>query len=413
VSRERRRVEEVAPPQLGRVDAELGGGQVEHALQVGGGLRAARAPERAHRRGVGERHRAVESDLRDVVDALAHHEGGAERERAAEARVGARVADDPRPQAGDPPFPGEAQLVVGDLAAPVGHRDEVLRAGLDPAHRPPERARHADRHRVLGQHAGLAAEAAADVRGDHADALGVEAEDLRRLAAEAVRHLGGDPDGQLVVAALVAARQHRDRVALQGEHRHPLVDHPGADDDLGVGQRVLGVLGCAALACGEVVAALELRGGPVVERGLHVGDGGQRVVVHLHQLDGVDRGGLRLPDDHGHGLAHEADAVGGQRRARQLRVEHEQAVVSGQVEVGGRVDGDDARRRGGRGGVDPGDPAVGQRGADEGEVQQAGQREVADVGARPGDQVAVLHAADGGTQDRSRHVSSLRLSGTK
>src|SRR6185312_12741056 len=41
--RERGRVEEVAPPQLGRVDGELDGGQVEHALQVGGGLRAARA----------------------------------------------------------------------------------------------------------------------------------------------------------------------------------------------------------------------------------------------------------------------------------------------------------------------------------------------------------------------------------
>ena len=263
--RERRRVEEVAPPQLGRVDGELDGGQVEHALQVGGGLRAARAAERAHRRGVGERDRAVEGDLRDVVDALAHDVGGAERERAAEARVGARVADDPRPQAGDPPFPGEAQLVVGDLAAPVGHRDEVLRAGLDPADRPPQRAGHADRHGVLGQHPGLTAEAAADVRGDHAHALGVEAEDLRRLVAEAVRHLGGDPDRQLVVAAVVAAREHRDRVALQRHHRHPLVDHPSADDDLGVGQHGLGVLGCAALARGEVVAAVELRGGPFVE----------------------------------------------------------------------------------------------------------------------------------------------------
>ncbi len=68
-------IEEVAAPQLGRVQADLVGCHVEHPLDQLGGLGPARAPVGADRRRVGHRGRALKAHLRDVVDADRHHLG--------------------------------------------------------------------------------------------------------------------------------------------------------------------------------------------------------------------------------------------------------------------------------------------------------------------------------------------------
>ncbi|MCO5546661.1 hypothetical protein L7F22_000095 [Adiantum nelumboides] len=397
--------EQVAPAQLDRVDAQLGGRDVDQPLQVGGGLRASRAAEGAHRGGVGQCGDGVVAQVRDVVDAGRHEVGGAQRERAAEAGVGPGVPDHPHAQAGHPAVAGQPQLVVGDLAAAVRHRDEVLGPGLDPGQRPAQRPGGGDGHGgVLGEHPGLGAEPAADVRGDHPDLVGLQPGQSGELGAEAVRHLGGDVHGEREVGG---GGVRDDRVALHRDGRDALVHHPRADDDLGAVERVAG----PPLAGGQVAALVgELQRGVVGERGLDVGDRGQRVVVDLDELGGVDGGGAALGDDQRHRLADEPHPVGRQRRARQRGVEDHQAVVGGQVEVGRGVHGEDAGRGRGLGGVDAGEQRVRHRRADERHVGQARRcvgtvDQVADEGARTGDQVGVLDAADGGSQDRARHVA--------
>ena len=73
------------------------------------------------------------------------------------------------------------------------------RPGLRPGHRPAQAAGRRDQHDVLGRHTGLAAERAADVRGDDADPLLVEAEGARERRPCDVRHLGGHVHGEVVV----------------------------------------------------------------------------------------------------------------------------------------------------------------------------------------------------------------------
>ncbi len=67
---------QVQPPQLDGVHAELVRRDVHHPLEELGRLGAARTPERAHRRRVGDDRRGVVADHRDAVDALGHHAGG-------------------------------------------------------------------------------------------------------------------------------------------------------------------------------------------------------------------------------------------------------------------------------------------------------------------------------------------------
>ena len=163
-------------------------------------------------------------------------------ERTAEAGVRARVGDDLATHPDDRAVALAAELHVLHLPAPVRHRDQVLGAGLDPLHRPLQPQRGRDRDGVLGREPGLAAERAADVRRDDAHLLGVEVEHRRDAIGEAVRHLGGDVDGEVVPGAVVA-RDHRDRAALHRHHRDALVLDAGPHHDVGTGQRIGGRTG--------------------------------------------------------------------------------------------------------------------------------------------------------------------------
>ena len=238
--REALRVEQVAPADLDGVQAQLRRGQVHHPLEVRRGLGPPGAAEGAHRCGVGQHRRRVVGDRRDVVGALRHHEGGAQGQGTAETRVGAGVAQHAGPQAGDAAVAPQAQLVPGHLAAPVRHRHEVLRAGVDPPRRSAQGAGDPDRDGVLGEHTGLAAERRRRRAGRSTRTCSsVRSNSRGGLAAEAVRHLGGDPDRRdRRIAAVVAGRAHRDGVALHRHHRDPLVDQARPDDDVRAVQRV-------------------------------------------------------------------------------------------------------------------------------------------------------------------------------
>jgi hypothetical protein len=139
----------------------------------------------------------------------------------------------------------------------------------------------------------------------------------------------------------------------------------------------------------------------LVQRGLDVGDHRQRLVLDEHLLAGVHRGVAVLGQHDGHRISHVLDRAAGQgpvlgvvdlhpvRRPghRQGRGEVGQVVAREDrhhvvaLERRGRVDGHDARMR--------------LRGADEGGVEHADDRQVVDVGGLARDQPRVLLAAQG------------------
>ena len=130
--------DEVAAPDLDRVDTELVGRDVDEALEHRGRLGPPGPAERPDRRRVGQRGDARVAELRDVVDAGGHDVGRRVGEGAAETRIRATVADDPAAQPGEPAVVGQPELDILDLAAAL-HREHRLRPGLGGLHRAAER----------------------------------------------------------------------------------------------------------------------------------------------------------------------------------------------------------------------------------------------------------------------------------
>ena len=236
----------------------------------------------------------------------------------------------------------------------------------------------------LDGHVLLAAEAAADVRGDQPHLVVGELEDPGDVA-EVLDHLGRGAD-----------RDHPVGVA-PGDARLGLevgvVDELGLvlalDHRVGARQRRLD-LALLELPVGEQVAALVELGGVGVERVLGVVDHRQRLVVDLDQVDGGERRVLGLGGDERDRLAVVADDLVGEHvRACLQRPDLER--LPGDVDpdgvagnVGRRVDGDDAVEALGGRGVDAGEPGVRVVGALEPRVQHPRQREVGGVDRAPG-----------------------------
>ena len=113
------------------------------------------------------------------------------------------------------------------VVAREARRHQVLRAVLHPLDRPARRQRAHHGAQIARIDRDLVAEAAADVRRDHADLVLRQAGDQREQRAVRVRRLGRAPDGQLardlVVVGDRAARLERRRVRAR-EH-HLLLDH--------------------------------------------------------------------------------------------------------------------------------------------------------------------------------------------
>ena len=318
------------------IDAELEGGVVDEPLEERGGLGPAGTAIRAHRRGVGDGDRHLELDGGKLVRAVRHalRAGGQER---ADAGIGAGVADQPYPQTGERAVGLAAELGVLHLAAAVRQRPHVFAARRHPHDRTVERARRLGDDDVFGMHAGLAAEAAADLRGDDVQLLRPPAECTGQLTPQHVRHLGGRPHGD----ATVVGRRRRAAVGLHRHDRHPRVDVAPADDDVGHRLEIDSTLvGDEHRLVRAVVGEDQL--GALAEGGLGVGAGRQGVDVGPDGRGGVLAVGQRRGEHDGDRLADEAHAVDGERRTGEVVVHLGEAVMRGDVEVGRRPHGDHA-----------------------------------------------------------------------
>ena len=296
----------------------------------------------------------------------------------------------------DPALCVETHLDPLQLAPAVGHGDQVLGSVLDPPERPAQLAGGRDDRRVLVSHPGLRSEPAADMGGHDAQVAVAETQAVAGHLHKTVGHLGGNVQGHLPGAGLLAGYGNYG-VALHRHDGDPLVFQPGPDDRRRALEGVLAV--GAALTVDHVgTELLELRRRPVCDCFLHVGHGRKRLVVHHHELSGVHCRGVGLAHHDGHGFADEPDLARGQRRTSAGLVQDHEAVERGHVEVGGREHRDHSRR-GGRGRrVYSLDPGVGYGRADERHPGQVVQLDVADEGAAPGEEFGVLDPTNAGTK---------------
>ena len=105
-------------------------------------------------------------------------------------------------------------LDIPILIALLGGAHEMLAAVLDPFHGAAKHHRGGRDHRLLGIEDRLGAEAAADIRRDVADGLGVAIELICEHPACDMRRLGTGPDGQDIGRGIVVGGDGA------GLHRH-------------------------------------------------------------------------------------------------------------------------------------------------------------------------------------------------
>ncbi len=279
-----------------------------------------------------------------------------------------------------------------DLVAPVMGDLHVLRARLDPLHGPSGGLGAERQNRFLAVDLELAAEPAADLRGDDPDALLVLAHHEREEQLQEVRDLGGGPHRQR--AGLVVS-DHAAR--LDRRARRAVVDEAALHDDVGLGDAGLDVAAAQRPLVDLVGAEVGVDEVAALERGLRVGDDGQRVVLDQDVLGGVDHRVAVVADHDGDRIADVLDDLLGQRpvlRHGDVDAGRDPGHREPRLEL--EVAGDQHREHAGPGlgglGVDRDDPGVGLGRAHERRVQQARQDDVVDVGGAAGDQARVLLA---------------------
>ena len=215
--------DEVAPPDLDRVDADDASGAFDQLLDQEGCLGPSGAAIGRHRRGVGQ-HRFGDGEHRgNIVDAgreldrvERHDDAGLENMRA---HLVQRV--DAQPE--DLALVVERQFAGHDLVAAVGVADERFRARRYPFHRPAaDPARRPYDERILRIAAVLHAEAAADIGRDHAQ---LRFGDFQHIAgdmlARAVRILRGRIKRIALAVGMVLAES---RARLDGVGADAAVD---------------------------------------------------------------------------------------------------------------------------------------------------------------------------------------------
>ena len=206
------------------------------------------------------------------------------------------------------PSPVEAELGVLHLAAAV-HREHRLAAGLGPLHRAAElRGPRSTTAAWSERGAGLAAEGAADVGRDDAHVVLLQPGGLGEQVARHVRVLG---ETQAVSASAVGST----RIALPSigavAMRWFTIRTPGDVRRRRRARRRRRSLAARTSRCwcrAPRTAGGRRRPSAV----LHVGDGGQVVVVDVDQLGGVHRLGPGLGDDERDRVADVAHLVDGQ-----------------------------------------------------------------------------------------------------
>jgi hypothetical protein len=379
---------------------------VDRTLEQRRGLGPTCAAVRTRRRGVGGGHRDVELDGGEPVGAVAHAPGAGRQVRT-HAGVGTGVAHQSHAQAGEPAVAGAAELDVLDLRAAVRQGEHVLAARGHPGDGSAESVGQRGHHLLLGVHARLAAETAADVGRDDAQLVGLQSERAAQQPVQHVWHLGAAVDDQPAVVGHVRRRA----VRLHRGDGHALVDVAAAHDHIGVvedaGQHRVGG------GHRHVVAVfVEDHRRVGAERVLGTHHRVERFVVDDHRVGSVLglHGGLGHHGDDR--LADEAHLVGGQRWTGEVVVHLGHAVHRLQRQVGRRVHADHTRHADRLAGVDVDDAGVRHLGAHEHHVQRtfersSRRRQIVDVADRTEQQLGVLRSQHTCPQDRSSHAGNL------
>ena len=149
------------------------------------------------------------------------------------------------------------------------------------------------------------------------------------------------------------------------------------------------------------------------DRGRHVAHDGQRLQIDDDQLGRVRRRGERLGDDRDDTLSDVPNDVDGQRGLGQPFRDQVDLPDRQHGQLGGGEHPADARRRGRGGRLDPGDAGVGDRRADEHQVQPPGgvrgvrDVEVGDEARRAGEQRVVATGCRRGSRHRNGSIAVM------
>jgi len=226
---------------------------------------------------------------------------GVARDDLAEREIGAVVTREGRLDGHDAPVAAHAQARPVTLAAIRGAAEEVLPPRLRPPERTSEPSRRRGEDDVLGVGVALDAEAAARVRTDDPHALLGEIEGGRDGAAEPIRRLARDPDGEPAVGSL---RHHHQPAGLQRRAHNARQVQLRLHHHLGLGQRGARLAHLRGGRPGDIVRPLgehprrarRARGGePRRYR--------ERRVVHRDRLRGIGGEVGRLGEHHRDDLA--------------------------------------------------------------------------------------------------------------
>ena len=249
-------------------------------------------------------------DVAEFVEPRHHQDGKRGNGGREELVIGAQILDQLQLQAEDGAVAFGGDFVVIHVAAAVNGALEILAAGFDPLHGLADLHGHEAHERFFGVDVELAAEAAADLGRDHAQAVLVHAEHLRDQRAQQVRNLSGGVEREILFGGAIighhAARFH-------GGGDQALAGDALLDDDFGFGEGLLGIAAFLVVSEGDVVGPLGMDGGRAGgERFFGIGDGGERFVIHFDQVERVGGDVAVGGDDDGDRVADEIDAVLGQ-----------------------------------------------------------------------------------------------------
>ena len=408
-------LDEVLPANVDRIHLQLERDEVDHSLDEVGRLGPPCPPIWIGGDAVGEHADRARRDSLPLIAATGHQAGDRlERAERSVIRAHVHVLDDAHREQ-------RAVLLGRDLAVvelPATMRRGLNRLGtrLDPLHRSRGHARQRRYEVVLRVRADLAAEAAADVRRDHAHLALLQPQRAGHEQADEVRVLARQPHGQLLVEAFVLG-QH-----APGLHRNwsdPVLEDPLLHHDVRFLERgfrqVEGRIG--EVPANVVRSALMRLRGALRERLFEVHDRGQLVVVDLDQVGRVGGLAFGLREHHGDDLALVGDLFFGDREplghvlllgheSRRRRMRPRKLAL----EVARGVNADDAGRLAGVGDVDALDVRVREWAAYECRIRRALAREVVDVVAVSRDETRVFATMDLGPDKLAyRHVSSLPL----
>ena len=244
---------EIAPPDLQRVHADLRRREIDQPLGDRGRDRMADGAVLAHHVLVLEHDARPRAIVRagvgpaGEVDDLVRLDAG----RARIDRIGADAGEIVDLPGGDGAVVPDADLRLHAVIAGMDVGDEALEPVGDEFHRPLEQLRQRHHRHLVGIGVHLDAERAADVLGDDAHLMLLEPEVLGEQVHHHVRRLGAVIDGQALLAGVPVGD---DRARLVGDAGVAAEHERGLDHRVGLGKALVGIAGGVDALEGEIVA---------------------------------------------------------------------------------------------------------------------------------------------------------------